>query len=165
MGKVVHSNVLTNVRIKEFEKEIKENLKYFTGKFVQKYPMYSSKTVKGKTLFEYARTGKNVEVPEHEVNVKELKFLKIRKISNKKLLNNIKKRIGMVSGDFRQKEIVKIWSKKLALKKTKDFYVASFKIKCGSGTYVRGIANSLGEKIGIPALAFSIKRTKIGNYR
>ena len=32
---------------KELEKKIKHNLKFFTGKFQQKYPMYSSKTVAG----------------------------------------------------------------------------------------------------------------------
>jgi tRNA U55 pseudouridine synthase TruB len=50
------------------------------------------------------------------------------------------------------------------LNKPQQFYIADFKINCGSGTYVRGIANSLGEKIGIPALAFSIKRTKLGKF-
>lgn len=143
---------------------IKKNLKYFTGKFIQKYPIYSSKTVKGKQLFEYARSGEDVEIPTREVNVKSLKFLKIKKISYKNLLDNIKKRISKVQGDFRQKEILKIWQKNLKSKNTKEFFIANFKVKCTSGTYVRGIANSLGEKINIPALAFSIKRTKIGKW-
>ena len=54
--------------------------------------------------------------------------------------------------------------KTLGLKKEEYFYIANLEIKCGTGTYVRGIANSLGEKIKIPALAYSIKRTKIGKY-
>ena len=64
----------------KLEKEIKQNLKYFTGKFIQKYPIYSSKTVKGKQLFEYARGGADVELPGREVFVKKLQFLKLRKI-------------------------------------------------------------------------------------
>jgi len=147
---------------------IKKNLKFFTGKFIQKYPIYSSKTVKGKQLFQYARGGEDVEIPEREVFVKGLKFLRLRKISNKKLLENIEKRIKKVKGDFRQKEILKIWRKNLSVKHSMfdtGFYVAGFKVKCSSGTYVRAISNSLGEKMGIPALAFSIKRTKIGNWR
>src|SRR4029079_18307336 len=92
-------------------KQIRNNLKNFTGKFVQQYPIYSSKTVNGKQLFEYARAGTPVEIPEREVRVKELKFLKLRKINNKKLLANIEKRINKVKGDFRQKEILKIWRK------------------------------------------------------
>lgn len=151
----------------ELQKKIKQNMKSFTGKFIQKYPLYSSKAVRGKQLFEYARAGLEVEIPEREVNVKSLKLLKIKKINNKKLLENIEKRIAKVGGDFRQKEIIKIWKENLAVKKFKkplNFFTASFKIKCGSGTYVRSIANNLGEKIGIPALAFSIKRTRIGRW-
>ncbi len=77
-------------------------------------------------------------------------------------MQNIKKRISKVSGDFRQKEILKIWKKNLSNKKKEKFVVVNFVIKCSSGTYVRGIANSLGEKINIPAIAYSINRTQIG---
>jgi tRNA pseudouridine55 synthase len=149
---------------KELEKSIKNNLKYFKGKFTQGYPVYSSKTVDGKQLFEYARGGEEVEAPVHEVEVKSLKFLKIKKITSKKLLENIERRIAKVDGDFRQKEILKIWQKNLKNKKD-NFYVASFHIKCGSGTYVRSISNDLGEKVDIGALALTIIRTKVGKWR
>ena len=166
LGKVLNNYELKIINY-ELKKKIIKELKNFTGKFIQKYPMYSSKTVKGKPLFSYARNFEEVEIPTREVNVESLKFLKIRKINNKKLLENIEKRIKKIKGDFRQEEILETWQKELklglsSLKKKKFFYVASFKIKCGSGTYVRGIANSLGEKIEIPALAFSIDRTKVG---
>jgi tRNA pseudouridine55 synthase len=146
---------------------VKNNLKQFTGKFIQKYPIYSSKTVRGVQLFEYARASKEVEIPEREVWVKNLKFLKLRKMSKSILLKNIEKRIKKVNikNDFRQKEILKIWRKILSRQGLDKIFVGSFRVKCSSGTYVRGIANSLGEKIGIPTLAFSIKRTKIGKWR
>ncbi len=162
LGKIKHSHIHKNVGMSELERKVKNNLKYFTGKFTQKYPMYSSKTVRGKQLFAYARAGEEVEVPEREVFVKSLKFLNIKTINSKKLLENIQKRIKKVKGDFRQKEIVKIWQKNLKNKNT--YYIADFKIKCSSGTYVRSIADSLGKHLGIPALAFSISRTKIGKW-
>lgn len=143
--------------------DIKKNLKYFTGSFIQKYPVYSSKTVNGKALFEYGRSGEVVKVPEREVFVKSLKFLGLKKISSKVLLKDIEKRIKKVKGDFRQEETLKIWQNNLILNQ-ESFFIGSFKVKCGSGTYVRGIANSLGEKVNIPALAYSIKRTKIGKW-
>ncbi len=161
LGKLI--NVSESLHL-GLEKKIKSNLKYFTGKFTQKYPPYSSKTVNGKPMFEYSRKDIVVEAPEREVEVKSLKLIKIRKVQSKKLLENIEKRIGKVKGDFRQKEIVKIWQKNLQNKEAK-YAIAYFKIKCGSGTYVRGIANSLGEKIFIPALAYSIKRTRVGKYK
>lgn len=146
----------------KLKKEIKNHLKSFLGESIQKYPAYSSKTVKGKPLFMYARAGEEVDIPERKIYIKKLKLEKIKEINNKKLFKNIEKRIKKVKGDFRQAEILKIWKKELIF--SNKFFVASFKTKCSSGTYVRVIANSLGGKVGIPALAFSIKRTKIGKY-
>ncbi len=164
LGKVTTATKKLVTKV-ELEKLINENMKHYTGKFIQKYPMYSSKTVKGKQLFEYAREGEEVEVPEKEVTVKQLKFLKLRKINNTRLLENIEKRIMKVNGDFRQKEILNIWRKKLGTQKPADYYIAGFKIHCSSGTYVRGISDSLGKNMGISALAFSIERTKIGKWK
>lgn len=157
LGKVTHSNILTNFGTKELEKKIKESLNYFTGKFQQKYPIYSSKNIKK------AMAGKRVKASSHEVFIKEFKFLKLKTINNKKLLDNISKRIKKIKGNFRQKEILTTWQKYLRTSKL-IYPVASFKIKCSSGTYVRGIAHSLGAKMKIPALALSIKRTKIGKW-
>jgi tRNA pseudouridine55 synthase len=161
LGKVINSkNIL--ITKKEIEKAIKNNIKSFLGENIQKYPIYSSKTVKGKPLFIYARANEEVDTPSRKVFIKKLKLEKIVQIDNKKLFKNIEKRIKKVQGDFRQDEILKIWRKELLT--PNKFIVASFKIKCSSGTYVRSVANSLGEKIGTGALAFSIKRTKIGEY-
>jgi len=168
LGKIIKNTQNFSLHKKELEKKIKDNLKCFTGKFMQKYPLYSSKTVRGKQLFEYARSNEEVKIPEREVFVESLKFNKIKLINKKNLLQNIEKRINKVKGDFRQEDILKIWRKNLIFKKNnkkeEKFCVISFKIKCGSGTYVRGIANSLGNRINIPAFAFSIKRTKVGKF-
>lgn len=150
------------IKKEDLEKTIKKELKNFKGKIIQAYPIYSSKTVLGKQLFQYAREGEIVEIPEREIDVKKINLIKIKRIKGDALKNKIHKRIGSVVGDFRQKEILKIWDKNI---NTQSYYsIASLNIKCGSGTYVRGIANSLGENINIPALAWSIKRTKVGRY-
>lgn len=170
LGKVTN-NCELSITNYELKKQIKSNIKSFLGESIQKYPMYSSKTVLGKPLFAYARTGEDVDIPERKIFINKLKLEKIREtkggeyirtIDNKKLFKNIEKRIKKVKGDFRQDEILKIWQENLLIKQ--KYKTASFKIKCSSGTYVRVIANSLGEKMGIPTLAFSIKRTKIGKY-
>lgn len=156
LGKVTHSNVLTNIRIKE----IKENIKFFRGKFKQKYPLYSSKTLKK------ARAGKKIKAPEHMVEIKSFEFLTLETISSLRLLNNIEKRIAKVRGDFRQKEILKIWRKVLLGHRMfkSQFYVGKFYVKCSSGMYVRQLSHDLGQRIGVPALAFKIKRTNIGKW-
>ncbi len=161
LGKVMKTrNVIA--KKEDLENIIKKELKNFKGKFVQSYPIYSSKTVLGKQLFQYARDEEEVNIPSREVEVKNLNLEKIRKIKGEKVRQKIIKRVGKVKGDFRQKEILSIWNKKIANDNT--FFIASLTVKCSSGTYVRGIANSLGENINIPALAWSIKRTKVGKY-
>ena len=165
LGKVT-KNYKLSITNHELKKQIKENLKSFLGEIIQKYPIYSSKTVKGKPLFYYARAGEEVEIPERKVFIKKLELDKIIEINNEKLFKNIEKRIKKVKGDFRQDEILKIWGKELLKEKCnqKKYYVANLKIKCSSGTYVRVIANSLGNILDIGGLAFSIKRTKLGKY-
>jgi len=166
LGKVARQDLVTFNK-KELIKEIKNNLNKFIGEKIQKYPIYSSKTVKGKPLFSYARNGETVEIPERKIFIHKLKFEKVREIDNLKLLKNLEKRIGKVQGDFRQKEILSLWNKSLndeSIFSNKKLFIASFNVKCSSGTYVRVLADSLGLAIKIPALAFSIKRTKIGRY-
>lgn len=155
LGKVIpqRQDLRGKMDKRELEKEIRKNIKSFIGENIQKYPIYSSKTVKGKPLFMYARAGEDVDIPERKIFIKKLKLEKIREIDNRKLFKNIEKRIKKVKGDFRQAEILKIWKKELII--SNKFFVASFKIKCSSGTYVRVIANFLGKKVGISALAFS----------
>jgi len=161
LGKVIKSKNL-KIKKEELEKIIKKELKNFKGKLIQKYPIYSSKTVSGKQLFQYAREGEEVEIPEREINIKKVNLIKIKKLKGHLLKEKINKRIDRVNGDFRQKEINKIWAQSIDEKE--NYFIASFNIKCGSGTYVRGVANSLGENIGTPALAWTIKRTKVGRF-
>lgn len=161
LGKVIKARNLI-AKKEDLEKIIQKELKNFKGKIIQAYPIYSSKTVLGKQLFQYAREGEIVEIPEREIDVKKINLIKIKRIKGDALKNKIHKRIGSVVGDFRQKEILKIWDR--VIEKDSFYFVASFKIKCSSGTYVRGIANSLGENMNIPTLAWSIKRTKVGRY-
>lgn len=161
LGKVIKARNLI-AKKEDLEKIIQKELKNFKGKIIQAYPIYSSKTVLGKQLFQYAREGEIVEIPEREIDVKKINLIKIKRIKGDALKNKIHKRIGSVVGDFRQKEILKIWDR--VIEKDSFYFVASFKIKCSSGTYVRGIANSLGENMNIPTLAWSIKRTKVGKY-
>ncbi|OGD69910.1 hypothetical protein A3I18_00740 [Candidatus Campbellbacteria bacterium RIFCSPLOWO2_02_FULL_35_11] len=126
------------------------------GKFVQKYPPYSSMTVNGKQLFQWAREGRlgEIKIPEQEVEVFSTELLGERYLSREELMENILKRIDKVKGDFRQEEIKKKWSDILSELDTEPL-ISKVKIKCSGGTYIRGIANDLG------GIVFSLKRTKI----
>jgi tRNA pseudouridine55 synthase len=138
----------------------------FIGQIEQEYPVFSSKTVSGKPLFYLAKEGKlkTITIPKNKVYIKKIEIIKKYKISGKKLQEKIHNNINLVKGDFRQKEILKIWNKKLQNKENELFSILKLKVSCGSGVYMRSLAHNLGEKINIPALAFHIKRTKIGKW-
>lgn len=146
LGKITDiGHQMSNVKTSDVQKILAS----FVGKFIQQYPKYSSKMI-----------ARSKGAKEREVEVYSIKFLGQRKIGAKKLLETIEKRISKVKSDFRQKTILPLWRKNLKCNKNK-YQIIKIKVKCSSGTYMRSLAHNLGKKLGIPALAFSIKRTKI----
>jgi len=144
----------------------KELISSFVGKFSQKYPSFSSKTVKGIALFNHAKNGtlSEEEIPSKDVEVKNIEITDERIISKNDLENFVKESIAIVSGDFRQEEIFKNWKEVFGKIEQEEFKIISIKVLCTSGTYMRSLANSIGEKIGVPALALNIKRISVGKY-
>ena len=111
----------------------------------------------GVPLFQKTKDGEEFELPEREVEVYEISFLGFREMKGSDLLEEIKRRISLVNGDFRQEEIVKKWEGNMQGREGEDFLIAKASMKCSSGTYVRSLVNELS----YPATTFSIKRTKI----
>lgn len=136
------------------------------GSFLQKYPPYSSKAVNGKAMFEWSRENRlgEIETPEKKINIYDLKVLTTDKVSTKDLLEIIHEKVNLISGDFRQNEILKQWDNLLKSSSIKYFPRAKFEIKCSSGTYVRSLANKMGSELGTGAIAVDIFRTKVGTY-
>jgi len=166
MGLITKSNISDILDNENISERLEKILPEFIGNIKQSYPPYSSRPVKGKPLFMWARENKldDIEIPTHDVNVSNIEILEEREISGKDLLEKIKEDISRVSGDFRQKEILSRWETNLYNKYEEKYPIIKLKISCGSGVYVRVIANEIGEKLGLPALALKIVRTKIGEY-
>jgi tRNA pseudouridine55 synthase len=150
----------------EFSERIKGVLSTFTGKIDQPYPPYSSKPVDGKPLFQIAREGRidEVQMPSHIVHIKQIDLMDTRFISKEELRKKIKNIIAVTSGDFRQDEIYNLWQEVLDNTVVDSFFMVKLRISSGAGAYMRVIAHNIGEAVGVPAVAFSIKRTKIGNF-
>lgn len=146
------------------ENEVKEALKNFADKNTLPYPPFSSKTVDGKPLWWWAREGKldDIELPMNDFEVYELEMLNESKKSSEQLLIDVEKRIGLVEGNFRQEEILKSWKRSLENIDTK-FPLLKYQMSCSSGTYVRSIIHDIGKRFKFGALAYSIKRLKIGD--
>jgi len=148
---------------------IQNEIPSLIGKKRQPYPPYSSARIRGKPLFQWAKDGKlnSIEIPCIDVEIFELELLYETKISTEALHCIVEERVGRISsGDFRQKEILQRWKSVLSdpLNKEKELSLVQMRAKVGSGTYIRAIANSLGERLHIGAIAWDIYRTRVGHY-
>lgn len=152
--------------IKECETDedvIKNGLQKYIGKYMQKFPPFSKRHVKGKAMFVWASEGRldEIEIPEHEVEVYSIKVLEI---SHKKLSDVAREsieRVSEVKGDFRQEKIIDGWKK--YLENDTLLPLVKIEVSCGTGTYIRQIAEDLGQDIGCGACVYTIKRTQIGD--
>lgn len=140
-------------------------LQSFIGTFIQKYPSFSSKTVGGKQLFQLSRDDELPdEMPEHEVTISRLECVGEKIILKEDLQKEILRRIGLVHGDFRQEEIIEKWNEVFDNSKEKEFTIFKYICECSSGTYIRQLVADISEKMEVPMVTYSIKRTKVEEY-
>lgn len=149
------------------KKEVEKSLETFLGKQKQKYPPYSSKAVKGKSLYWWARNRKlnEIKIPERSIEIYSINLLAYETIRLSDLVKNIIGKVKQIEGDFRQKEIIDNWKNFKKENKDNQFIKIKIIISASSGMYVRKIASDLGEKLGSPAFAFSIIRIKVGKFK
>ncbi|HYF12836.1 MAG TPA: hypothetical protein VD928_00860 [Candidatus Paceibacterota bacterium] len=145
---------------------VRKSLNEFRGNLPQDYPPFSSKTVEGKPLFEWARGGtlSAIVLPTRSVIVYDIELINMYRLDEATLYSYIEDNVERVQGDFRQDEILRLWRRRLRAEGERFFPCATIKISCSSGTYARSIAHGLGTELGVPALALHILRTKVGEY-
>ncbi|MBX4198722.1 hypothetical protein KW800_00350 [Candidatus Parcubacteria bacterium] len=149
----------------DLEKKMGKLLKNIAARKTQAYPPYSARTVGGKALHTWAREGKigEVEIPTRSIKIFHIEHVRTRLLKQSEVLEEILKNIALVEGDFRQAEISSLW--KRVLKPNELALISRFKVDVSSGTYVRGLAHEMGKMLGTCALAYSIKRTRMGEHR
>ena len=148
------------------EAEIRKVVAVYEGKREQKYPAYSSRTVRGKPLHVLARAGEldEEDIPVKNIEIYKINFHKLDELSPKELLGRLLMDISKVRGDFRQHESLVLWKGMLTSSPNKIF-LGKFSASVSSGTYIRGIVNDLGNTLGCGACSLSITRTRVGDYK
>ena len=68
-------NIIKKEDVNITKEEILEVLNSFKGKYVQEVPIYSAVKVRGKKLYEYARSNEYVELPKREVEIYSIELL------------------------------------------------------------------------------------------
>ena len=139
--------------------KLSEILLGLIGKQKQLYPPYSSRTVEGKPLWQWAREGKldEIEIPTREVEIYDIFDIYEKEIAQEEVLARIDEITDLVQGDFRQDEIKKGWH----ASEVEGGVLVSFRVKCSSGTYIRTLVHNLGQALGTGACIYRLERTKI----
>ncbi len=190
MGKIVDSaKSLVGSFGNDSDNILRSVLQEFVGTVRWEYPAFSSKTVQGKPLFLWALEGRinEIDIPTRESEIYELGFIKNKlgglttRLSMSELrdlvhmkINSIKpvkeyikngKDTKKLGADFRRKEVLQSWvdffNECAESPLLDEFQVLKIKCACSSGTYMRTLAKKLGDKLGMPASALSIVRTKV----
>jgi tRNA pseudouridine55 synthase len=167
LGRISRVDASSSSIVESFQKAAQK----YVGTFRQAYPAYSSKTVDGKQLHAHARGGTlpdESEMPHRMVTIYSIEKMEERKLSGVDIARTAVDHVSKVTGDFRQAEIIHDWSEfgmlDTALHSKSLFSVIKIRVVCGNGTYMRSLAKNIGTDIGVGAIAFSIKRTKIGEF-
>lgn len=146
--------LITEINKKSFDPIDTEK---YVEKFTQEYPKYSSKILALKEIPE--------EMPTKEVEIFALEQIGSKALSGQKIADIVLENIAKVTGEFRQKETIEKWKEFSEKHAVERFIILKFKVSCSSGTYMRSLADRMGRDLGLPALAFSIKRTRINGYK
>jgi tRNA pseudouridine55 synthase len=117
------------------DKEIEAALAPLRGEIEQVPPMYSAKKVRGQKLYELARRGVEVEREAVRVQIHELETVRRDGGSGALLQHNEDE--------------------------TCDLAV---RVVCSAGTYVRSLAESTGERLGVGAHLAALRRTRAGSF-
>lgn len=149
----------TNDKLENFDIQ-----KSFARKYEQPFPPFSSKAVNGKPLYWWTREGKldEITIPKKMVEIYQIEQTGEYKISSGEILREIGRRVNLVTGDFRQKEILQNWQMQLSL--NLEFQICKFTATVSSGTYIRSIAHEMGLQLGTGAIAWKIHRTTVGAF-
>jgi len=157
---------------------MKSIMRQLEGKQKFAYPVFSSKTVKGKPLFLWALEGRlgEINIPFADITIYNLDYKGMRTVAKKELWECMEKKIKSIpvvaekskalGTDFRRSDIQRRW--KSVWDSFDDeymFQIARFTCICSSGTYIRTLAEKIAEKADTMGLAYHIKRTGIGRYK
>ncbi|MDB5187534.1 MAG: ine55 [Candidatus Kaiserbacteria bacterium] len=149
-------------------------LQSLIGEHTFPYPAYSSKTVKGIPLFQYASQNRleTITIPTQKIRIYSISLLSQKRLP----FNTIATRsIDLITrfnpvqnprnsnADFRKPAVLAGWHE--YQNDTSNAQILTFRATVNSGTYVRTIAEYIGKELGTTAMTLSIHRSRIGKYQ
>lgn len=133
------------------------------GEHLQRYPPFSQARVGGVSLIALGHAGVAVERPSAARTLHAVTLLGVAETDLATACARALSRVALIRGDFRQGAIGERWRAAAAAERAgARLTVASLRVRCSAGTYMRSLAHDLGAAVGAPALAARIRRTAAG---
>jgi tRNA pseudouridine(55) synthase len=154
LGLIKRINI-ENIQRTATRKEASVDFQKYVGKFVQEYPVYSSKMIAAKEVGD--------EMPTKNVEIYSIKKHAEKEIYGHEVALKALEVISKVDGDFRQQDIGEEWYAFGQEFGNFPFKAVTLSVACSSGTYMRSLAERIGKDAGVGAFAYSIKRNSISN--
>ena len=123
--------------------EIEKILPVFRGEISQTPPMYSAKKVDGQKLYELARKGVEIEREPVKISIYELESIE----PERSAISNSKAKASETGDDQKPKTIDR-----------------AFRVSCSAGTYIRTLAEDIGQKLNTGAHLAELRRTRAGKF-
>ncbi len=123
----------------------------FTGPIEQTPPMYSALKVDGKALYDYARAGLELEVKARRVTIHALEMKEFKQIDDLKHVS-----------DLRHWKLDEAFA--LQANGVEGTRALALKVKCSKGTYIRTLAEDIGNTLGVGAHLIYLRRVESGDF-
>jgi tRNA pseudouridine55 synthase len=146
------------------------------GEISFSYPRFSSKTVKGKPLHVWTLEDRlnEIEIPSYTATIHSLSLVDLTSKTCTQIADEALTKIETIpevteeskalGRNFRRDEVRKDWHNFKEQFGNVRYPIATFKCVCSSGLYMRTLAEEIADRAGTKGLAWSIDRTKIGEY-
>jgi len=143
----------------------KLELNNMLGEYTQKFPAFSAKIINGKRLYKHSldKTITENNLPTYKRFIYSLDIIDSTIITKKDILKHVKTATDHIKGDFRFTEINKSWSDNQD-NLEQSYLLTKLRAEVSSGTYIRRLCVDLATFSNTVGLAYSINRTKVGNF-
>ena len=143
--------------------QIESVLPKFTGIIQQQLPKFSAQRIDGESYFDKAKRKETFTPRSEEVKIHNLKLTNTYLVNKVQLQQQLENKIRLVTGDFRQKQILNNWQQTIPQLPEK-LVITKLHSTTSKRTYVRALVRDIAQQLQQPATTFSLTRTKNGQF-
>jgi len=159
------------------EDNINKLLPKLVGPIELPYPIFSSRTVKGKPLHTWAMEDRldEITIPTKQSEIYQLSLVNYQSQTRQQIFTYASQKIELIpkvtelrkalGNDFRRSDVRLAWAEFAKTGRLEDeFTVAKISCLASSGTYMRTLAEVIAQTLNSTGLAYTIERQEIGVF-